>query len=124
MLIKAKKLIPKVAKELSIPEELIEDVINFYYKSVRQKVEKLSTHRIRITGLGVLHIRPAKLKLSIIKITASLTSTNPKSFRNVIQKQILQEALDEQNIFISKLIENGFISNLEEQSVNPRGDKK
>lgn len=124
MLIKAKKLIPKVAKDLCISEEMVEDVINFYYKSVRQKVEKLSAHRIRITGLGVMHVRPGKLISSIEKLTTTLNSDNIKNFKREIYKQTLQEALEEQTIFISKLKEDGHISNLEKQKFNPRRNKE
>jgi len=124
MLIKAKALIPKVAKQLHIPEELVEDVINFYFKSVRKKIEKLSTDRIRVTGLGVIHVRPEKLKESIDKLNNALNSENGKSFKRIVKRKKLEEALEEQQLFMSKLIENGSISNLEKQKSNPRRDKE
>lgn len=124
MLIKAKTLIPKVAKQLHVPEELVEDVINFYFKSVRKKIEKLTTDRVRVTGLGVIHVRPEKLRESIDKLNNALNSENGKSFKRIVKRKKLEEALEEQQIFMSKLIENGSISNLEKQKPNPRRDKE
>lgn len=107
MLIKSKSLIPKVAKQLHIPEELVEDIVNYYYKSVRTKIETFSAERIRITGLGVLHIRKEKLEESINKLTSSLNSEKNKSFKYIVKRKKLETALIEQKEFITKLIKNG-----------------
>lgn len=124
MLIKAKTLIPKVAKELHVSEELVQDIVNFYYKAVRKKIETLVADRIRITGLGVIHVRPEKLKESIIKMTIALSSENKKSFKSVIKRKKLEETLNEQQQFILKLVENGVIKSLEKSKFNNRRDKE
>ena len=42
---KAKKLIPKTAKDCKISEEMTEDIINFYYSELRKKMESLDKIR-------------------------------------------------------------------------------
>jgi nucleoid DNA-binding protein len=116
MLIKAKHLIPKIAKKLNAPEELIEDVVNYYYRIVRKKVETFGANRIRITGLGVLHIRKEKVQRSIDKLTVALANDKNKSFRYVIKRKKLETALEEQKVLMSKLNENESIDNLEKQN--------
>jgi nucleoid DNA-binding protein len=113
MLIKAKTLIPNVAKKLHIPEELVEDVVNFYYKSIRVKIETFGAERIRVTGLGVLHIRKEKVEVSIDKLTSALKSEKIKSFKYVVKRKKLEQALEEQKSLISKLTQNGSKHNLE-----------
>jgi nucleoid DNA-binding protein len=113
MLIKSKNLIPKIAKELNAPEELIEDVVNYYYRIVRNKVETFGANRIRITGLGVLHIRKERLQRSIDKLTVALAGDKIKSFKHIIKRKKLEIALEEQKVLMLKLNKDGFISNLE-----------
>jgi nucleoid DNA-binding protein len=113
MLIKSKSLIPNVAKKLNLSEELVEDVVYYYYKSIRTKIETFGAERIRITGLGVLHIRKEKVQVSITKLNSALKSDKIKSFKHVIKRKKLEQALEEQKILISKLTKNESINHLE-----------
>jgi nucleoid DNA-binding protein len=115
MLIKSKTLIPNVAKKLNLSEELVEDVVYYYYKNIRTKIESFGAERIRITGLGVLHIRKEKVEISIIKLTSALKTDKIKSFKHEIKRKKLEQALEEQKLLISKLTKNESISNLEKQ---------
>ena len=49
---KAKEFIPELSAELSLPKELVEDVINYYWREVRKSLSNLSHSRIHLTNLG------------------------------------------------------------------------
>lgn len=58
---KAKDLIPKVAKELSLSERLVEDVVDFYWRDVRRNLVGLANPRIHLTNLGDFTIKHWKI---------------------------------------------------------------
>ena len=49
---KAKEFIPKIAAEMSISEDVITDVINYYWREVRKNLSSLTCSRIHVTNLG------------------------------------------------------------------------
>ena len=49
---KAKDLIPQVASHLSFSEQLIEDVITYYWENIRKALSSLKHTRIHVTNLG------------------------------------------------------------------------
>ena len=59
---KAKVFIPNVANELALPEELIEDVINYYWQEIRKSLSNLKHNRIHITNLGDFTIKHWKIE--------------------------------------------------------------
>lgn len=58
---KAKLYIPDVASKLSVSEDLVEDVINFYWQEVRKSLSNLSHSRVHITNLGDFTIKHWKI---------------------------------------------------------------
>jgi hypothetical protein len=49
---KAKEFIPNVAEQLNLSEELVADVVNFYWQEIRKSLSSLSHSRIHVTNLG------------------------------------------------------------------------
>lgn len=58
---KAKVFIPIVATELALPEELVEDVINYYWQEIRKSLSSLKHNRIHLTNLGDFTIKHWKI---------------------------------------------------------------
>ena len=58
---KAKRDISIVAKQLDLPEHLVKDVVDFYWREVRRNLSSLSYPRIHITNLGDFTIKYWKL---------------------------------------------------------------
>lgn len=58
---KAKLYIPEVADKLSLPETLIEDVVDFYWQEVRKSLSGLTYPRVHITNLGDFTIKHWKI---------------------------------------------------------------
>lgn len=83
MLVKAKTLIPKTAKKLNLPEEVVSDIIDFYYSQLRKEVELLRVSRIRIPAIGVLYFSRGKLEESIDTLTHLTKGKEPDDFKQL-----------------------------------------
>lgn len=62
---KPKEIIKQVSEELDLPQELIDDVVTFYYKTMRKKLTDLEDVRYKLPGLGDFVIR----RLGVAKLT-------------------------------------------------------
>lgn len=49
---KSKELIPIVAKEVMLSENLVQDVVDYYWQEVRKSLSSLKHSRIHIANLG------------------------------------------------------------------------
>jgi hypothetical protein len=58
---KAKELIPEVAKELGIPQDIVEDVIDYYWQEIRKNLSSLKHTRVHLTNLGDFTIKHWKI---------------------------------------------------------------
>lgn len=59
--VKAKSLLPEIANELNLAEDLIKDVTSYYWEEVRKSLSKLKHQRVHITNLGDFVIKDWKL---------------------------------------------------------------
>jgi nucleoid DNA-binding protein len=58
---KAKELIPKVAAELNLPEQMVKDITDFYWGEIRKSLSGLKHNRVHLTNLGDFTIKHWKL---------------------------------------------------------------
>lgn len=58
---KAKEFIPDVAKELGIPQQIVEDVVDYYWQEVRKNLSSLKHTRVHLTNLGDFTIKHWKI---------------------------------------------------------------
>lgn len=63
--IKPKKIVTATSKELGLSEELIDEVISFYYKVVHKKLSLLEHYNIQLIGLGSFSLRRLRLEKKI-----------------------------------------------------------
>lgn len=91
---KGKDLIKKTAQELDLPEELVRDVVDFYYSVVTKKIETLSSPTIFLHGLGTLRISRRKLKRDIDNLTKVLNSSDQEDFKKVVKFNYSKVVLD------------------------------
>jgi nucleoid DNA-binding protein len=59
---KPKKIVTATSKELGLSEELIDEVISFYYKAVHRKLSSLEHYNIQVIGLGSFSLRRMRLE--------------------------------------------------------------
>lgn len=62
---KAKDLIPEVANELNFSQDLINDVVTYYWQEVRKNLSSLKDSRIHITNLGDFIVKHWKIEEKI-----------------------------------------------------------
>lgn len=58
---KAKEFIPEISDQFNLPQDLIEDVIDYYWREVRKSLSSLSHSRIHLTNLGDFVIKHWKV---------------------------------------------------------------
>ena len=58
---KAKELIPEVAKATSFSEDVISDVMSYYWQAVRKNLSSLSHGRVHISNLGDFTVKHWKI---------------------------------------------------------------
>jgi nucleoid DNA-binding protein len=80
---KAKELIKKTAQELNLSEELVKDVVDFYYGRVKAKIEALEDPTIFLHGLGTLRLSRKKLHRDIDGLKKLLASNLQEDFKKV-----------------------------------------
>ena len=58
---KAKDFTPKVAEELNISEDIVKDVVDYYWRNIRKNLSSLEHTRIHLTNLGDFTIKHWKI---------------------------------------------------------------
>ena len=126
---KSSVLYKELAEEINIPIELVEDLIQTYYKTLRTELSNLSQPRINIDGLGQFVARQALIKKSIDRYKKVLDSHDTSTFRAYYNKKMLEEKVQKlesleikikaqnqkKQDFINKKNESSTKSNLGEQ---------
>jgi 4-alpha-glucanotransferase len=91
---KSNKLYPEVSEELNLPSELVEDLIQFYYKEVRSNLTGLTHPRINIDGLGQFVAKPGLVRKSIPRYKKILESHDTSTFSAYYNKKMLEEKVE------------------------------
>ena len=84
---KGKDLINKTANELDLSEELVKDVIDFYYSTVAKKLESLEYPKLRRDIKGLKRL---------------LESPYGEDFRKVIKYNLSKEMMDHKILGLEK----------------------
>jgi nucleoid DNA-binding protein len=58
---KAKEFIPLVAKELNLDEDLVDVIVNTYWKEVRLALNELKANRVNVINFGIFISRKNRL---------------------------------------------------------------
>ncbi len=90
--IKAKDLIPLVAKDLNISEELVKDVVDYFYKKVSNSLINMEDPNVFIKNLGTFKaIYKEITKLYNLQKDHMNALDNPESFQQMIIKKDIEE---------------------------------
>ena len=127
---KSKDLIKKTAEQLNLPEEMVSDVVDFYYSVVIKKIENLDSPTIFLHGLGTLRLSRRKLKKSIDDIKILLESSSQEDFKKVVKYNLSKAMLDKKikglelcNEYYKDIYEKRN-KDLESKRANREGDKE
>lgn len=80
-----------VSEELDISQNLLEDIIGFYYKEVRKNLTELKYPRINVEGLGQFVARSGVVRKSIPRLKKILENHDTSTFSAYYNKKMLEE---------------------------------
>jgi nucleoid DNA-binding protein len=102
---KVKKIYEAVAEDLNLNKDLVEDLVEFYYKDVRKLLTNLEYPRINVDGLGQFVAKPKAVSGSIDKITKSLDDHDTSTFKAYHNKKAMEVKLDLLTKLHSKILD-------------------
>lgn len=102
---KAKRIYEIVSEDLNIKKDLVEDLVEFYYKDVRKLLSNLEYPRINIDGLGQFVAKPKTVTNAIEKISKSLENYDTSTFKGYHNKKGMENKLEQLLKLNSKLEE-------------------
>jgi hypothetical protein len=90
---KSKELIPNVAKELGVSEQMVSDVTSFYWHEIRKSLSSLKHARIHATNLGDFTIKHWKLDEKIESLEKFKENFRQKGLQEIVTRFRTDETL-------------------------------
>jgi hypothetical protein len=91
---KANSLYKEITEEFDVSEDLVESLIENYYKTLRKKMSGLSDLRINVDGLGHFVIKIQKVKKAIPHYEKVLDNHDTSTFGAYHNKKSVEEKLE------------------------------
>jgi hypothetical protein len=100
---KAKTFIPKVAEELEIDQELVENIFNFFWDDVSKIMRNIEHTRVYIEQLGEFKIKHWLLTKKILEYTDIVEKNKAQTFSQKMKKEddksLLKKMIALQEVF-------------------------
>ena len=90
---KSKELIPIVAKELGISQQMVLDVTSFYWQEIRKSLSSLKHARVHVTNLGDFTIKHWKLDDKIEGLEKFKENFRQRGLQEIVTRFRTDEAL-------------------------------
>ena len=90
----AKSLTKKTAEKLNIDQDMVSDIVDFYYSVVVRKMESLEYPTLLLHGFGTLRLSRVKLERDIRGLKKLLASNNQEDFKKVVKYNLNKELLE------------------------------
>jgi len=91
---KAKELIPQIASDLGFPEELVKDVVFFYWEEIRKNLKSLTHSKIHIENLGDFNLKYWKLEKRIESLNKAIENNNQKGLEVLNDRYKIKESIE------------------------------
>ena len=118
---KAKRIYEIVSEDLNIKKDLVEDLVEFYYKDVRRLLTDLEYPRINVDGLGQFVAKPKTVTNAIERIDKALQQHDTSTFKAYHNKKAIEHKLDLLLKLNLKLLEQ---SNKKQEFFKTKKDEK
>jgi nucleoid DNA-binding protein len=118
---KVKKIYEIVSEDLNINKDLVEDLVEFYYKDVRKLLTNLEHPRINIDGLGQFVAKPKTVSNAIEKINKSFDKLDTSTFKAYHNKKSIENKLELLLNLSSKL---KLVNNKKQEFLKNKQDEK
>lgn len=87
-------VIKQVADEMDLPQALVDDIINFYYKEFRRNLSSLEHPKINLPGLGNFIIKQKSVNMMIKKLEGAKKNYNKDTFKNYHNLKLVEQKLE------------------------------
>jgi hypothetical protein len=91
---KANKLYKEMTKEFDVSEDMVENLIELYYKTLRKNLSDLTEARFNVDGLGHFVIKVQKVKKAIPHYKKVLSNHDTSTFGAYHNKKSVEEKLE------------------------------
>ena len=91
---KARQLYQEISEENDLSKDLVENLVDFYYKNVRTLLSELYHPRINITGLGLFTARESAIKKAIPRFENYLKNHDTSTYSAYYNKKMLEEKVE------------------------------
>lgn len=91
---KASSLYKEITKEFDVSEDLVENLVEVYYKTLRKNLSNLSELRINADGLGHFVLKIQKVKTAIPYYEKVLNNHDTSTFGAYHNKKNVEEKLE------------------------------
>ena len=91
---KARLLYQEISETKDVSKQLVENLLDFYYKNVRTLLSELYHPRINITGLGVFIARYRTVKNAIPRFEKYLQNHDTSTYSAYYNKKMLEEKIE------------------------------
>lgn len=91
---KPEVIIKEIAEQYDIPISTVDDIISFYYKSIRKKLSSLEDLRINLPGLGHFVIKKVSVDNMTKKYANMINKYNSETFSNYHNKKLAEAKLE------------------------------
>jgi len=102
---KARECYKDFSEENELSKTLVESVMDFYYKKLRESLTSLDEPRINVEGLGHFVVKKSLVKKSINKYKAYLKNHDTSTFSAYYNKKMLEEKVQKLILLSEKLDE-------------------
>lgn len=90
---KSKELIPIVAEELGLSQQMVSDVTSFYWQEIRKSLSSLKHARVHVTNLGDFTIKHWKLDDKIEGLENFKENFRQRGLQEIVTRFRTDEAL-------------------------------
>ena len=91
---KARLLYQEISETEDVSKQLVENLLDFYYKNVRTLLSELYHPRINITGLGIFTARHRAIKNAIPRFEKYLENHDTSTYSAYYNKKMLEEKIE------------------------------
>lgn len=117
---KSKLLYKDVCEEMNVSEHLVDSLIDFYYKELKNTLTNLKHPRINVEGLGQFIIRKNLVIKSIPKYNKMLENHDTSTFRAYYNKKAIEERVQ----LLEKMSEMIYQDSLKKELFNQSKNEK
>jgi len=91
---KSRLLYQEISEQKDVSKDLVENLVDFYYKNVRTLLSELYHPRINITGLGLFIARERSINKAIPKLKKYLENHDTSTYSAYYNKKMLEEKVE------------------------------